>query len=155
MKRYSVYAIYFSFVTVWALSGVSYSHLSDAERISPTFSAGCWTQPKIRCREGFVMPILTLRIDSVRQHASFTVTGISSYTQISYELTYGTASGTKGAKGEHILSGENEFSRSDIFLGSCTSGGTCTPDPDVKNLNVTVTLTHTSGETLTVSRHID
>ncbi len=155
MKRYYVYVIYSCLVTALALSGVSYSRLSDAERVYPTFNAGCWVTPKIRCSEGFVMPGVTLGIDGIRQHASFSVTGISDYTYIAYELTYWSANGTKGAKGEHILSNDNEFSRSHIFLGTCTSGGTCTPDPDVQNLNVSVTLTHTGGETLTVSRHID
>jgi len=89
-------------------------------------------------------PSLTLSLDN--HIALFTVANISSFIHLSYEFSYGTNTELQGVMGSVDLKGENTFTKSDILLGICSTGGMCVYHEGVKNVKVTVTLKDTDGK---------
>jgi hypothetical protein len=91
----------------------------------------------------------TLVPNNGKTKVTLTITGLSSrYTKIEYELSYMTDNnGAQGAFSNDPISieNQNEFIR-EVELGSCSTGGKCTYDKDVRDFNLSAKLYLPSGE---------
>lgn len=105
---------------------------SDTESVTNSIQTNTW-----------VVVSFTKRDDN--HTVSFNVTNIEDYTLVTYKITYASDGGDKGIQGTQALSGDHSYEKTDQFLGSCTSGGTCTPDTGVANLKLTIELTDSGG----------
>lgn len=79
----------------------------------------------------------------------FKVSGdLSGYKSLDYLITYGSNQSTQGIMGTKVISGVSEITEEDLLLGSCSSGGTCTYNTGITNINLKVTLHGTSDKIL-------
>lgn len=76
------------------------------------------------------------------------ISGIPADTEsVEYEMLYTTGTGlSKGVNGGPIrLNGKYELERSDITIGSCSTGGKCTYDTGVSQINLVLKFNSTNG----------
>lgn len=106
--------------------------LSDKESLTNTIATNTWV-------------VVSFGQNTETHTASFKVENIEDYTSLEYKITYTSDGGDKGIQGTHSLSHQPSFEKTDQFMGSCTSGGTCTPDSGVSNIKLTIDLTDTGG----------
>lgn len=90
-------------------------------------------------------PQLELNISPDREFASFKVTNIQDFVKLSYELTYDTDTISDGVVGSEDLSGQDEYAKDGITLGTCSSGGTCVYYTGVYNIKLKVILEDSDG----------
>lgn len=100
-------------------------------------------------------PELALSTSADRHFVSFSVKNVEPYTHISYELIYKTDGSNQGFMGSDSLSGQMEYVKEKIPLGSCSSGGTCVYHPGIKNLVLKVTLRDTNGSEIILERTLN
>lgn len=67
------------------------------------------------------------------------------YTSLDYLITYNSDQGTQGIVGTKTVSGVSKIVEENLILGSCSSGGVCTYNTGVSEINIEVTL-HGSTE---------
>lgn len=97
-----------------------------------------------------IAPTIELVRSQDGKTVSFTIKDVSSYTSLSYELTYDSSVGVQGVVGKATLSGDDQFVKSGILLGTCSTGGICEYHTDVKNISLRVLLTDSAGETVEI-----
>ena len=87
-------------------------------------------------------PSLEFSLRNDKKTVAFTVSNISAFEKISYEIVYDSIGEDKGIAGSADLAGENTFSRNDLLLGSCSGieGKVCTYDEGITKLRCKVTL---------------
>ncbi len=93
--------------------------------------------------------ILELSYLAPEHEAAFTVTNVSQFNELDYTLTYDTDSGQEAIVGHLLLSGLPGAEVTDLYLGTCSSGGTCVPHTGVTQLNLEVELIGVINRTLT------
>lgn len=84
-----------------------------------------------------------------KQSVVLKITGIDSdVDSIEYELTYTTGAGIpRGVLGKIKISGEKEITRSDIVLGTCSSGK-CVYDTGVSQVDLSLKFNTPSGSSI-------
>ena len=97
-------------------------------------------------------PILTLTHDEKTHEISFSVTNIQSYTFLSWELSYDSNDQLQGAVGNTELTEEKDYTKGHIFLGTCSTGGSCVSHIEVKNLHLKVILKKADGKELILEK---
>ena len=115
---------------------------------SATFLTGCWVTPESRCQPNAERTGASAGLWHVRDGYSvgFSIPFVSGQRHIAYELTYLSQHTQKGIAGSHdYLATETEFVRSPIVLGSCSSGGTCTIDPEISDIHLRAVITDILG----------
>jgi len=85
-------------------------------------------------------PEIVLNISNAHKTLSFTVKNLTNYIKLSYELTYDSDLGPQGIIGEVELNNQNEYTKENIILGTCSSGGTCTYHTGIKNIQLKISL---------------
>ncbi|MCL4365950.1 hypothetical protein M1437_01865, partial [Patescibacteria group bacterium] len=106
--------------------------------------------PKGANLSGEVPPALVLSSDG--KSLSFKATELAKFKKLSYELTYDTDTISDGVIGSVDLSGENEYEKSGITLGTCSTGGTCSYHSGVKNIKLIVKLENSEGIITTLEK---
>lgn len=101
-------------------------------------------------------PKISLSLADDKKTVSFTVSGISGFAKLSYDLSYDAYAVTKGIKGTDIdVSSVSEFSKSDLDLATCSGEEefrVCTYDNGVANIKISVTLVDTAGIETTLEK---
>jgi hypothetical protein len=70
--------------------------------------------------------------------------------KISYELTYSHNGQKEGVLGDFTVNGQ-KLIKKEIFLGTCSTGGTCIMHKNVRNIKLEITVTYNNGKSL--SKH--
>jgi len=99
-------------------------------------------------------PTITLSHNEKIHTVSFIVSNVEPYTSLSWELSYDTdpsidselESTQQGAVGTSKLIGEKEYTKNDILLGTCTTGGNCTYHTGIKNMKISIMLKDADGK---------
>ncbi len=99
-------------------------------------------------------PRISLYISGDNKSVGFKVFNTNSFRKLTYILTYDTDTISDGVPGSVDLSGEAEFVRDGITLGTCTSGGTCTYHSGVHNIKIKVDLEDNAGVVTTLEQTI-
>lgn len=87
--------------------------------------------------------------------AKFKLFGLPDSGQYDLELTYQSDTLEKGIYQSHTLtSPEPDIIEFELFLGTCTSGGTCTPDQNISNIRYLFTLTR-DGQSRLLEKNIN
>ncbi len=99
---------------------------------------------------------LNFYFGSDTSHVGFTVSGqdLSLFEKANYTITYDSDQTMQGIIGVLNVSGQSEVGAVNLFLGSCSEGGTCTANTGVKNINIEVKLTGPAEQILTSSLSI-
>lgn len=92
-------------------------------------------------------PELILNISKDYKTLSFTVKNLINYIKLSYELTYDTDNGLQGLIGQVELNNQEEYTKENILLGTCSAGGTCIYHQNVKNIQLKVNLEDKNNKT--------
>lgn len=72
---------------------------------------------------------------------TFLVSHVETFKTLKYELTYTHDDKLEGIMSPTVdLTGEQEYKKENLYLGTCSSGGTCIPHEKVSAINLTVTL---------------
>lgn len=116
----------------WQAGSAGLWGLSDTESVADPIKTKTWV-------------VVSFDKHTDTHTVSFSVTNIEDYTKIDYIITYSGDGEDRGIVGSQDLSNTHAFDKHGIFLGSCTSGGTCTPDTGVTGLKLTVDLTESGG----------
>lgn len=96
----------------------------------------------------------TTTLTSTDKRASFTVSCISDFLKLGYELIYISNDIPKGLIGTISLNKDSQISR-DETLGTCSSfGKVCTYDTNVSKISLDITLTKENGEVVKISKEI-
>ncbi len=90
-------------------------------------------------------PELSLSVSSDRRYASFHLINVDEFVGIAYELIYGTDSADQGLTGADTLANQAEYTKNNLLLGSCSTGGTCIYHSGVNNLRLKVKLINSDG----------
>lgn len=98
-------------------------------------------------REIPATPSAHITIDADMHDASFTVENISEYSSLTYTLSYDTDNAQQGVIGTVDLDNVDTYSKSNITLGSCSSGGVCVYYAGIINMKLSIELQKRSGET--------
>ncbi|KKT34914.1 MAG: Fibronectin type III domain-containing protein [Candidatus Gottesmanbacteria bacterium GW2011_GWB1_44_11c] len=93
-------------------------------------------------------PSVKLTYDEKTHVVSFTATSIQSFISLSWELSYETDASTssgsegmpQGVVGKAELDGTNEYKKTTILLGTCSTGGACVYHTGAKNLKLKIIL---------------
>ncbi len=112
---------------------------SEEETISPT--------PTV------VLPTISesIKVDLISRNSNksvdLSINGLTSeISSIEYELTYNTGAGLpRGVLGTINLKGEKKINKTDITLGTCSSGK-CVYDTGVTSVNLSLKFNSTSGQ---------
>lgn len=96
---------------------------------------------------------LILNLNSKQTSASFTVTNISKFNSLSYELTYTSQSGDHGITGNLNLD-KDIITVKDLVLGTCSANGTCTYHQNVNDFNLKVVLNGVINRTLSKTKNL-
>ena len=81
-------------------------------------------------------------INDEKQAVGFSISNISFYEKLNYEITYNSEQGLQGIIGEIEINGQNFITRDDSKLGTCSSlDKVCVYHTGVEIINLTVTLT--------------
>ena len=93
---------------------------------------------------------LDFSLKSDKKAVSFTVTNISDFEKVTYEIVYDSNEGNKGIVGSADLPEEDIFSRSDLLLGTCSGaeGKVCVYDEGITKIHLKVTLDGSSKAVL-------
>jgi hypothetical protein len=121
------------------------SNMEDRETSGGnTLQAGCWGEGIVCVTNS---PLVFLRLYPRDDHhaVGFSLGGISPFSSLDYEVRY--RRDNDGGEVEESASGSLDNSSGDdsktyewIFLGTCTSGGTCTNHEGVEEVSLEVTL---------------
>ncbi len=82
---------------------------------------------------------------------SFKVINLNNFLKLSYTLTYDSDQAPQGATGSVDLSGVTEYTKDNILLGTCSTGGTCTYNTGVKNIRLDIQLEDKNGKTTSLT----
>lgn len=81
-------------------------------------------------------------INDEKQAVGFSISNISFYEKLDYQITYNSEQELQGIIGEIEINGQNFITRDDFKLGTCSSlGEVCVYHTGVEIINLTVTLT--------------
>lgn len=116
----------------WQVGSAGLWGLSDTESVADPIKTKTWV-------------VVSFDKHTDTHTVSFSVTNIEEYTKLAYTITYKNDEIDRGIVGSETLSNNHSFDKNGIFLGSCTSGGTCTPDTGVTDIKLTVNLTESGG----------
>jgi len=91
---------------------------------------------------------------------SFSVTNVQSYVSLSWELAYdidpSTDSGLQqGVVGKTDVSSLNTYEKTDILLGTCSTGGSCVYHTGVKNIKLNIILKDESGKETVLEKTLE
>lgn len=96
--------------------------------------------------------VLELTISDDKKTASFKVSKIQGFKKLSYELTYDTDTVPQGIFGDSDLNNQDEYTKDNLVLGTCSSGGTYVYHTGIKNIKLKVSLTDKGGNTATLEK---
>jgi len=100
-------------------------------------------------------PKLDFYLRSDKKAVGFTISNITDYQTLKYEITYyPTNRGPQGIIGIINLSGQNELTRENFLLGT-NSSGIWVWDKGMDTISIKVTLTNSSSETNILESQID
>jgi hypothetical protein len=100
-------------------------------------------------------PELSLSVTENRHFASFNLKNIKPFVSVSYELIYSTDGPDQGLIESVALDSQSEFTKENILLGSCSTGGTCTYHSNINNLHLTVKLKNVDGVETVLNKTIE
>lgn len=100
------------------------------------------------------VPSINLTLADDKKSVSFKVENLSGFVAISYELTYDSDQAPQGVTGKSDLNGATQYTKDNILLGTCSTGGTCTYNTGVKNIHLKVDLTDKDGKVTTLEKSI-
>lgn len=78
----------------------------------------------------------------------FNIGGIGQYKELDYEIFYQVGEKQEGITGTVEINGENEITREDFTLGTCSSGGTCVYHQGIDVVHLKVILSRPDGEVI-------
>ena len=93
----------------------------------------------------------TLKLSYSDHKVGLTVFNTARFNQLKYTLTYESDSGPQGITGTIDINNQPNLEVKDLFLGTCSSGGTCVYHEGVKQINLEVVLSGAIERTLTTS----
>lgn len=142
---------YGSDTTYFTLMDVDEGHsLARKEKGVDTDSADDWedlttptpgTNPHSDPKEGVLETTLDFWLASDKKSVGFKVEGVSPFESLVYEIAYDSDLGDQGIGPSSIaLSGEESLERTDITLGSCSTGGVCLYHTGIHRIHIRVVL---------------
>lgn len=99
-----------------------------------------------------VQPLLAVSVSSDNRLLSFSLTDISEFTKLNFEINYDTDLVPQGIMGEVLLDHQNDYNKTGIVLGTCSTGGTCIYHGGIKNLILKVNLFKADGSFITIQK---
>lgn len=102
----------------------------------------------------WVMPEATLQLNNAETELTIRINNIENFREIYYLVNYESDQGKQGMEGHSDLSGQSEFVKDGLSLGTCTSGGTCVYNTHVKQLKIDVTLTRQDNSVYKLSANL-
>jgi len=81
-----------------------------------------------------------------RAAVGFNISGIGQYKELSYEIFYQVGEKQEGITGAIEINSENEISRENFTLGTCSSGGVCVYHQGIDVVHLEVTLSDLDSE---------
>ena len=100
---------------------------------------------------------LDFRLNEKKEAVEFTVNQLADYDRLQYEIIYGTRFGERGFKGEIKINNQEEISRGNLILGTCSGveGKVCVYDQGIVKISLKISLLKESGDEKILEKEID